>query len=660
MQIKNIFFAFFGLVIMSATANAAVGDTTWVQANNTQLSWYGNYDTTVNFPTSGTTYRRIYMIFTLGKYTCPSGSTYCGDWDYTVQNFLYTPGGDSLELGRLITPYANWSSPRTPWTWTQRYVFDVTDYVAQLQGLATMRIHYSGYSGGFTANIKFAFIEGTPDRNVIDIKRLWHGSYAYGDTSHSDSNNINVHFPARTETAPAGTESAIVKFNVTGHGSDANYCSEFCSRNYKLMLNGSAAITKAIWRDDCGFNDLSPQSGTWIYDRGNWCPGALVRSHHNVLPGITAGSNFNTAIEFDPYISSGGASYTTEGQLIYYGPMNKATDATLEGVIAPNNDENHFRSNPICEQPILHIRNTGSNTINSMEISYGLLDSTMATYTWSGTLASLKDTDIVLPALPQLNSVSGTTGLYTFTARIVTVNGAADEDASNNTMKTQFAAAPKWPSTFKVVMKTNNQAISSSSTTSETNWTIYDMNNNIMAQRVNNGLNMTYTDTVTLGPGCYRLTITDAGCDGLQWWPYAGSAVTAGYLNVRRFPNSNINMNGYNYYGTFNNDFGCGFTQYFYTNWPLSVTQLAEVQPALEVYPNPAQDEINIDLAGINSVNGVLTVIDVTGRTVMQEKCTATNIQLSTSALQNGVYTIQYTDGQNSVQTLKARIIIAK
>ncbi|NDC42118.1 MAG: hypothetical protein EBZ77_11305, partial [Chitinophagia bacterium] len=196
---------------------AAAGDTTWVQANNVNLTYYGLYDTTVTFPSTSTTYRRVYMIFTLGKYSCP-GYTYgtgsvpwCGDWDYTVLNYLMTPGGDTMELGRLITPYANSAAPRTPLTWTQRYVYDVTDYASKLRGSATMRILFSGYSGGFTGNIKFAFIEGTPDRNVLAIRKLWNGSYAYGDTSHSDSFNINTHFAPTNQTAPTGTQTAVLK-----------------------------------------------------------------------------------------------------------------------------------------------------------------------------------------------------------------------------------------------------------------------------------------------------------------------------------------------------------------------------------------------------------------------------------------------------------------
>ena len=117
---KKILILFIAVFCINTVSKAAPGDTTWVQANNVYLTYYNNYDTAVAFPAAGTSYRKILMIFTLGKYVCP-GYTYgtgsvpwCGDWDYTIQNFLMTPGGDTLELGRLITPYANAGAPRTP------------------------------------------------------------------------------------------------------------------------------------------------------------------------------------------------------------------------------------------------------------------------------------------------------------------------------------------------------------------------------------------------------------------------------------------------------------------------------------------------------------------------------------------------------------------
>lgn len=646
--------------LMSSTSFAAPGDTTWVQANLSTLSYYGNYDTSIVFPTSSTTYRKILMIFKLGKYAC-GGTGYCGDWDYTVQNFLIKPSGETFELGRLITPYANAGAPRTPWSWKQNYVFDVTDYASKLRDTAKIRILYSGYSGGFTGDIRFAFIEGTPERNVLELHRLWNGSFNYGDTSRSDSFNINTRFTARNETAPAGTQAVNLKFTVTGHGADGTGCSEFCSKYYKVLVNGSPVITRNIWRDNCGINDLYPQSGTWIYDRGNWCPGASVNSHHNMLPGITGGTSFNTSIEFENYIRSGSGtpSYTTDAAIIYYGAINKTLDASLERIISPNIDENSFRSNPTCGNPVILVRNTGSTTITSMVINYGVQDSTVASYTWTGSLPALTDTMITLPLLPELTSVAGATGNFKFNVTIAQVNSATDNDATNNALSSSFIAAPKWPATIKMVFRTNSQAVSIGSTVNETSWAIYDMSNTIVASRTNANLNTTYTDTVSLAANCYKLVITDAGCDGLQWWPFASSGITSGYLNVRRLPNTNINMNGYSYTGTYNNDFGCSFTQYFYVApFATSITDLDLEKPQMLLFPNPTQNELNIDLQNISNPEGTIVIMDALGRIVYQTKTTQYTTTLSTESLSNGLYTVQYFTNQGA-NKLQSRLIIA-
>ena len=184
---------FLTAMMLAGAVKAAPGDTTWVQAqNDVQMPNFGNYDSPVTFPDGSVSYRKIIMTVTLGKYQCPGNPQYCGDWDYTFQTILMTPNGDTLELGRLITPYANVSYARFPWTWKERYEFDVTDFYPVLKNAADIRVHYSGYSGGFTSNVKFAFIEGTPPRNVMGIQRLWHGSFVYGKPGESIEDKIAV------------------------------------------------------------------------------------------------------------------------------------------------------------------------------------------------------------------------------------------------------------------------------------------------------------------------------------------------------------------------------------------------------------------------------------------------------------------------------------
>jgi hypothetical protein len=657
---KKYLYLFLITFCLGMAAKAAPGDTTWVQATVAQLGGYGAYDSTVAFPAPGKTYRNIYMIFTLGKYVCPGSPTYCGDWDYTVQNYLITRGGQTLELGRLITPYANSGAPRTSDSWLQHYVYDVTDYALVLRDTAKMRIFYSGYSGGFTANVKFAFVEGSPDREVLAIKRLWGGSYGYGGTP-----GINVHFPPKLDTAPAFTQSAELKFTVTGHGNDNTGCSEFCKHNYNVHLNGGVIDSYTIWRSDCGRNELFPQSGTWIYERGNWCPGSLVYSGHHKLPGVYEGVSSLIGIQFDPYIGNGGASYTTEGTLFYYGGMKKTLDASLEQIVAPTNDENHFRENPICGTPVVRVKNRGNTAITSLVFKYGLKDSLAQYYNWKGNLNTFEETEVVLPAMPQFSQISGATSNYTFTASIESVNAFADADPTNNALTSVFAPTPLWPSAFKIAFRPNNEAIATGSTKSETNWQIFDMNNNLVASRTDANISTLYTDTVSLPTGCYKLVVADGSCDGLHWWVFDQNpsiGVDAGYFYVRKLTATpqNIPINGYTYAGTYSHDFGCGFTQYFTTKTPITgVTNVADEQLEIAAYPNPAQDVVNVDIAGIPEIKGTIQIIDGLGRIVSVSPCTGTHQQISVDNFANGVYTILFINAASG-NRLQARLLIAR
>jgi hypothetical protein len=279
-------------------------------------------------------------------------------------------------------------------------------------------------------------------------------------------------------------------------------------------------------------------------------------------------------------------------------------------------------------------------------------------------LAPLEDTDVTLPVLSQYNSISGTAGVYTFVAQIQSVNGMADADPTNDKMASQFVAAPLWPNTFKILFKPNNEATTTGGSISETAWAIYDVNNNIVASRTGATINTVYADTINLPlSGSYRLQISDSSCDGLHWWvwdsdPSAG--VNAGYLNVKKLPGTNIAMNGYSYSGTYNNDFGCGYTQYFYViNAAQGITNITSGDVSIEAYPNPAQNVVNVDIAGIQQVNGTIQVLDALGRVVTQTNCYSSHQAINVSQLANGVYTIAYINTASG-NRLTTRLLITK
>jgi hypothetical protein len=665
---RKAIYALLAGLCASCPAMAAPGDTTWVQAqNNIQLDAYGAFDAAVSFPSGTVAYRKIYMEFTLGTYICPGTPQYCHQWDYTVQNILMTPGGDTLELSRFITPYANAGVPRFPANWKHRYIFDVTDYYPLLKNNAALRIFYSGYSYGFTANVRFAFIEGTPERDVTGITRLWRGAWDYGRAS----DPIDNHVVQRSVTAPAGTQSAELKFLVTGHGSDAtSQCCEFAKKEYEVILNGSGQGPTSIWRSDCGFNQLYPQGGTWIYDRGNWCPGAIVNVNNHKLTG-QGGGPYTIDVDFESYTNTAGTaygSYIVSGNVIHYAGYNKNTDASLEAIIAPTDFEAHFRENP-AGSPIIRVRNSGSATITSMLIKYSVQDSNTESLMWTGSLPPLAETQITLPELPTLKnlSLSGAPGTYQFVAQITEVNGRADDDAYNDTLRSFFTVAPAWPNTVVVYMKTNSAGVSGvGQNPSETSWQITDAQNNVIASRTNADVNTTYSDTVSFPrTGFYKLTVSDAGCDGLHWWIWdvnPSFGVTAGNFIIRNSSTGiSIPVKGSNYSSpNYHDDFGCGFVQYFTApGWPAGVHPASSNgQGRITAYPNPAQNVVRVMIDGLTGIHGEIRIIDAVGRVVLAQQAASAASVLAVGHLASGIYNLVYTDDRGI--KISSRFTISK
>ena len=572
-QLSLIIICIFSL-LYSAKAN--VGDTTWVQSFHGEFTQYGNFDTSVVFPDGSKTYRKIYMVFTLGEYNCPGNPQYCHQWDYTVSNILMTPGGDTVEMTRFITPYATSGTPGFSTSWQQHYIYDVTDYYPILKNSATMRVNYSGYSWGYNGDVKFAFIEGTPERNVLGHAKLWGDCYTYGNTASPIDSSVKAY----TLTPPANTQSTEMKLIITGHGYDnTSGCCEFdntgVGHSYTVVANNSTVAQKNM-NINCGWSELYPQGGTWLYARaGNWCPGGIISFGEYTLPGVTASTPYSVDLNFDDTYNGGGSYgiYCIAASVFYYGGYNKTLDASLEDVIAPTNFEWYRRENPRVSVPVIKIRNTGGTVINSMLIRYGVKDSAQSQYIWTGSLASSADTVITLPAIASLTNLSlgAASGLHNFIATIVEVNGQADNDQSNDTLTSKFVVAPKWPAVLRIKLLTSSIGANGSFGTSpaDASWQITDANNNVVASRTNANVSTTYYDTVTLNSsGFYSLSVTTSQCYGLQWWALAGqSGYTAGAFAVQNLLSGNavLALNGTSNSGQYLDDFGCGFVQYFTT-----------------------------------------------------------------------------------------------
>ncbi|HLW39547.1 MAG TPA: hypothetical protein VKX31_04085 [Brumimicrobium sp.] len=145
---------------------AAPGDTTWVTIfDNLEINAWGNYEMQASLPPATESFQKVRLHYILGVRKCP-GEQYCASWDYTTSVFAKLDSETSIELMRVITPYAtDWPLSRT-----HTYVSEVTDYSSILNGDVDFVYNYDGYSWGFTLTLKLEFIEGVAPRQALSVE----------------------------------------------------------------------------------------------------------------------------------------------------------------------------------------------------------------------------------------------------------------------------------------------------------------------------------------------------------------------------------------------------------------------------------------------------------------------------------------------------------
>lgn len=627
------FYLFLLTLLVGAAARAAPGDTTRVVAfSNLHADHYGAYDVSVPFPIGGGPYRKVLMHYILGRYQCPAGSQYCGSWDYTTRVQLLN---DSLELGRVITPYA------TDWPLTRKhdYVFDVTDYEQKMHGPQPLRYFYDGYSWGFTVTIVFDFIEGTPPRNVARLERLWEGAFAFGKTS----DPIESHLTPRTVYVPGGPviDAVVLKTIVTGHGADPADCAEFCSKYYDVVVNNQAAGRTQIWKPTCGLNQVSPQTGTWIYDRAGWCPGeAVMPRYHNLTQWAAPGIGMTVDVNMQPYTAANQANataaYIWQAQVIQYGPPNFQVDADLLENISPSTNPNYARQNPACAGAVVRVRNGGADTLRALELRYRTSASLpWQVYQWAGALGFMAETDVALPLPASAYPAGGTAaGEFTVAAR---VPGGQDLNRWNDTLRSVTAPVPSVPDRFVVAFRTND-AQAPGTTYSESSWQLLNAETGaVVAERTQAASNTQFSDTLSLPAGCYVLRVTDLGCDGLSWW--ANPGMGAGSLQIRRADRRQTLR-------TLNADFGCETNFRFRAVTALGLAESAPEAAALFIFPNPTQANgtVTLDFSLPQPQDVTVRLRTLDGRLVRTqafESVSAEAHALSLAGLPRGLYLLE-------------------
>ncbi len=529
------------------------------------------------------------------------------------------------EIMSFVTPYGiglNMGIKGKTW------YFDVSDFEPILKGPKRFVMGLGGQNQE-QMDIDFWFIVGTPPRTVLEFNQIWQGAQRDGGAAINNVLNDN-RFPPQNVPILNNAQQFKLRSTITGHGAEGEFQQNGGPITHYFNVNGGPNEYSWSVNEECSFNVIYPQGGTWVYDRQGWCPGqASLTKEFNLTPHVTPGNtvtlDYNCS---NPSYPTGDYRYIVAHQLVSYGAANHSLDAAIEDVLMPSTKALYSRKNPICNHPVIVVRNTGSTPITDIEINYWVNNASVKQiHSWAGTLNFMDTVSIQLPKqYLWLYDVQPTNNV--FKVEIVKVNFVADEYGFNNHYSSDFVIPETIPSLFSVEFRTNNLPNTNS-------YRIYDENGAVVGQSNFTAANTTYLDNFELN-GCYTFVVDDTGNDGLSWW--ANSSQGSGFVRLKDGSGQIIK--------SFNADFGGGFQFSFTTDSPLSIKNQGVLSAAINVYPNPVNERFVVD-GTIDAAE--FKLLDVLGREVnvsishINEK-----VEVDVKSLKSGLYFLNITKGDDT------------
>lgn len=462
---------------------------------------------TIQLPDDGRTWEKIYMIRTLKCDEKTKRDKYkCGEWDYSTHTLLRVPMNDTIEVVELenfVTPYGKGLDLNGDQGWT--YIYDVTDYAPILKGTVDIS------SGNLQEllDLKFVFVEGTPARNVISVSNLYPwGHYNYGKLA---DEKVLKSFKLALDPKASGY---MLRARISGHGHHGpRNCCEWDNKTHTYFGNKEVLFRWNVWKN-CGDNPIYPQGGTWQFDRAGWCPGTPVDTYDfeltdKVNPGDTI--LFDYGIEQYKDNGEKGGSFIMSHQLFTYGKPNFKNDASVSDIVAPSSKDAYSRVNPICKNPEIVIKNTGSNQLRSLVITYGLRKGKKERFVWSGNLSFLSEERVVLPDIEWKTIDKDPT----FVVEVDEPNGAADDYKWNNKLTSQVKQPMLLPS--KIFLHIEAQSLNRAR---DNGYQLINKQGEVIVDKDVLADGEVIDQLVELEDGFYEFRVFDRKQDGMirQWW----------------------------------------------------------------------------------------------------------------------------------------------
>lgn len=434
---------------------------------------------------------------------------------------------ETFEILRFITPYGiGLNAGDDGFTW----VVDVSDFLPLLTG----KVYIDAPNQQQEINITFDFIKGIPERNIRRLERVW--DYPYLVYNKDTESKLS----ARNISLLQGEKMVRLKVIQTGHGFGGNEdnCCEFCRKNAFVKVDDVIKYTQEVWRK-CSDNALFPQGGTWLLDRTNWCPGAVVYPYDFEITPYLAGSTFKLDYDMEfynkPYQSGSNTVgyWVISSYLVVYDSLNFRLDAEIADIVRPSKKDIYLRYNPSATSPILIVRNRGSQSIRKIEFEYGIEGAGIYHYTWEGNINSLEAAEIALPPVDYSDWLSET---RRFVAKITKVNDEIDEYTRNNTSVSEYDIPASYYQNLSINLQTNNYNVLFSNYNGYKPYKLrlLGADGKEVFSRGDYQPSTQYRDTVNLENGGYELVFENSLNCGLGFWYYQRYyQLTNGNLNLK-------------------------------------------------------------------------------------------------------------------------------
>ncbi len=283
-----------------------------------------------------------------------------------------------------------------------------------------------------------------------------------------------------------------------------------------------------------------------------------------------------------------------------YGPLTLTgfTNAKDAGLTAATTAETG-----VCKgvlNPTVKVYNGGSEPITAAAFEYNVNGGANSTFNFTGTIPPATFKNVTLPEITFAPVASNTLNV-----NVTTVNGAADQNAANNSKSVaDILLTTKVASNKTLTMKFTQDQYGSEST-----WKVVDEATGTIVGQDGPFADLQQADTVLHtkdfqidGNKCYVLIVSDEYGDGIQ----GSSAATSGKYEL---------LSGATVLASSNGNYGKGESNWFKSAATLGLDDIVE-SGSLSVAPNPANLFATLSLSLKNTAAVTVNIYDAVGRQV--------------------------------------------